>query len=114
VSAAYRIAQVTLAPRDRAQLALDASAAAARIQSAFGACCVSVASVATGADDVTWRASVVIDARNAKDAKLLYDHASDERLWKSFIEALYSEGACDVVAIEAVAAPPTVAQPKPR
>jgi hypothetical protein len=111
-TAPFRIARVVITPRDRALLSLDASAAAAQMKAAFGPCCVDVTGVSTG--DTSWRASVVIDARKDKDARLLYQHAVDDRLWRTFIESLYSNGTCDVQDLESADSAPVSARHPPR
>ena len=97
-----RIAHVVITPRDRAALSLSFADAGAAIAKAFGPICVGVSGVSTRND--AWSAAVVVDVRKASDQKaasLLAAHPSDERLWRTFVEAAYTDGSCSVLEMEA-------------
>jgi hypothetical protein len=80
-----------------ARLQVWPSATATRddVARGFGPACTSA--TLTGMTDDHWLVSAVFDARLAPDAAVLLQHAQDDRLWTSWIEAQCSFGRCRVV-----------------
>jgi hypothetical protein len=75
----------------------------------FGPACTSA--TLTAMTDDHWVVAAVFDARLAPDARLLLQHAQDDRLWSSWLEAQCSMGRCRVIAQQASASATPVPAP---
>lgn len=101
MSEPFRLARVQVWP--------SATATRDDVASGFGPACASA--TLAGMSDDHWLVAVVFDARLAPDAALLLQHAQDDRLWASWIEAQCTMGRCRVIAQRASASATPAPEP---